>query len=396
MAPQKRLTALGINKLAKPGLYADGGNLYLQVSAWKTRSWCFRYMIDGKARKAGLGPVDLVSLAEARDKAHEFRRMLLDGVDPIEKRNGERMAKRIGDARGVTFKQCAERYIAAHRAGWRNATHAKQWETTIASTDAVLGSLPVSAVDTGLVLKVLEPVWQRTPETASRLRGRIECVLDYSKARGWRDGENPARWRGHLDQLLPATRKVSRVEHHKAMAYGELPAFMSALRGCDGVAERALEITVLTACRTSEVLGARWDEMDFAAKTWTVPASRTKAHKVHHVPLSDRVLEVLGALPRNGELVFGDGMRLWTMLQLPLVKGKTTVHGMRSSFRDWAAERTNFPREVVEAALAHVNSDKTEAAYLRTSFFDKRRLLMDAWATFCAMPSDAKVIAMRR
>lgn len=272
-----RLTALKVSRARLPGMYADGGGLYLQVTEGGA-SWIYRYMLAGRAREMGLGPLALFCLSEARAKALDAGRLRHEGIDPIEARRAVRAQGRLEAAKAVTFKQCAESYINAHRAGWRNAKHAAQWEATLATyAEPVIGALPVQTIDTALVLKVIEPLWAVKPETASRLRGRVESILDWATVRGYRTGENPARWRGHLDKLLPARSKVRKVKHHAALPYAELPGFMVVLREHKGIAARALEFTILTATRTGETLGVRWDEIDQAGKVWTIPAERMKA-----------------------------------------------------------------------------------------------------------------------
>jgi integrase len=392
-----RLTALKVEKAKDPGMYADGGGLYLRVTPEGARNWVLRYMLDRRPHWMGLGPLALYSLHEARAKAHEARRKRHEGIDPIEARRAERAQQRLDAAKTITFKQCAETYIASHRAGWRNGKHAGQWSTTL-STYAypILGPLPVQSVDTGLVLKVLEPIWTAKPETASRLRGRLESILDLAKVRGYRDGENPARWRGHLDKLLPALSKVRQVEHHAALFYAKLPGFLVGLREHDGVAARALEFLILTAARTGEVIGARWSEIDLLDKTWTVPATRMKAHRGHRVPLSPSVLAILREMQelRSGDnpdpFVFPGrkyGLALSNMAFLMLLRrmrrGDLTAHGFRATFKTWASERTSVHDEIAEAALAHVIGDKVGQAYRRGDLFEKRRRLMQHWATFC-------------
>jgi integrase len=326
-------------------------------------------------------------------------------VDPIDARRAERARQRLEEAKAFTFKQCAEAYINAHRAGWRNDKHAAQWSATL-STYAYpkVGALPVQAIDTALVLKVLEPIWATKPETAGRLRGRLENVLDFAKARGYREGENPARWRGHLDNLLPALSKVRQVEHHAALPYTELSDFLTRLREQEGTSARALEFAILTAARTGEVIGARWSEVNLREKTWTIPAERMKARREHRVPLSSRALSILtemqAARESDESFVFPGGKpgkplsnMAFLMLLRRMDRADLTAHGFRSSFRDWAAERTNFPSEVAEMALAHVVSSKVEAAYRRGDLFEKRRGLIEAWAKFCEQPkSSGKVI----
>lgn len=390
MRETNRLSAVKVAALSKPGRYGDGLNLWLEVRADGGKSWVFRYKLGGKARHMGLGPLHTVTLAEARDAAAACRKLLLKGVDPIEARRADRQAARLDAARMMTFKQCAQLHIKAHAAGWRNAKHADQWEATLATyAYPVFGDLAVAAVDTGLVLKALQPIWTSKTETAGRLRGRIERILDWAAARGYRAGDNPARWRGHLDKLLPAKTKVSKVHHFAALAYGDVGAFMEALRAQPGVAASALEFTILTAGRTGEVIRARWSEIDRAEALWTIPAERMKAGREHRVPLSRQALAILASLPMEGEYVFPGGRARAPLSQMALLavlrrmnRRDLTVHGFRSTFRDWAAETTSFPNEVVEMALAHTVADKVEAAYRRGDLFLKRRRLMDAWAKY--------------
>jgi len=393
-----RLTALRVDKAKRPGMYADGGGLYLRVTHSGTKNWVFRFMLNGRPRWMGVGPLHTIRLAEARNRAAAFRLQRHDGVDPIESRRAERLQGRLDAAKAVTFKECAARYIASHRAGWRSPKHAAQWESTLATyAEPVMGGLSVQAIDTALMLKVLEPIWTTKPETAGRVRGRIESILDWAKVRGYRAGENPARWRGRLDKLLPARSKVRRVEHHAALPYVELPGFLVSLREQEGIGARALEFAILTAARTGEVIGARWGEIDLLDKTWTLPATRMKAGKEHRVPLSARTLAILKEMQahRHADDAFvfpgaKPGRSLSNMAFLMLLRrmgrSDVTAHGFRSSFRDWAAERTTFPSEVAEMALAHTLSDKTVAAYNRSDLFERRRRLMAAWATFCTVP----------
>jgi integrase len=401
-----RLSAVVLPKL-KPGMHADGGGLYLQVTASGARTWVYRFMLHGRAREMGLGPLHIVSLAEAREKAREWRKLRHEGVDPIEARKAKHAEERLAAATALTFKECAERYIEAHKVGWKNSKHAKQWPSTLeAYVYPVLGALPVQAVDIGLIMKVLEPIWHTKPETASRVRGRVEAVLDWATARGYRKGENPARWRGHLDKLLPARGKVRKVEHHAALPYTEMGHFVAALREQEGIASRALEFLILTATRTGEVIGSRWDEFDLDEKLWTVPGSRMKAGTEHRVPLSARALAIIEGMKaqrvNDHEFVFPGGRPRKPLSNMGMLKvlermgrGDLTAHGFRSSFRDWAAERTGFPHEVAEMALAHAVSDKVEAAYRRGDLFQKRRQLMEAWAKHCEARKPAgNVIAM--
>jgi integrase len=403
----EKLTAMAVTKAKKVGLYADGGGLYLQVTKRRshrsngkaserqdgvTKSWVFRFMLNGRAREMGLGPLHAVSLMAAREAATECRRLRHRGIDPIEHRRAGRHAERLDAAKAVTFKSAGEQFIKAQRPGWRNAKHAGQWETTLVTyAHPVIGALSVRAIDTALVLKVLEPIWTIKAETASRLRGRIESVLDWAKVRGYRDGENPARWRGHLDKLLPARSKVRRVVHHAALPYVEVPDFMEALRQQDGTAARALEFTILTASRAGETVGAKWPEINMTEKVWIIPPSRMKSAREHRVPLSGGALAILKeAQKHSGEFIFAAGKvgrplndKALRLILKRMGRGDVTTHGFRSSFRDWAAERTNYAREVVEMALAHAVESKVEAAYRRSDLLDRRRRLMEEWARHC-------------
>lgn len=395
-----RLTALAVTRATKPSLYADGDGLYLQVSPTLTKSWLFRFTLNGRARQMGLGPVNAVSLAEARDKATQCRKLLDKGIDPIDARDLERLRQRAEAARVMTFKACAEAYIEAHRAGWRNAKHASQWENTLeAYVYPAFGDLPVQLVDTALVMKVLKPIWATKTETATRVRGRIEAILDWAKAGGYRDGENPARWRGHLQHQLPPPTKVRKVRHHPALPYDQAGAFMAALRQQNGLAAKGLEFNILTATRTEEVIGARWEEFDLTKKVWTIPGERMKGGREYRVPLSTAAMAVLEAMQkvRRSEFVFPgfkDHKPLSNMAFLQLLKrmgfGHITAHGFRSTFRDWASERTAYPNEVAEMAIAHTIKDKAEAAYRRGDLFEKRSRMMEDWAAFCAIVPPAE------
>jgi integrase len=402
-----KLTALQVSRLTKPGLYSDGQGLCLQVTSASARSWCFRFMLNGRARCLGLGSASAISLKRARELVVEPRRQRAEGIDPVEHKRAQRIAAKMTATKTVTFKQCAENYIAAHEHTWVNPVHRKQWRSTLESyVYPTVGALPVQAIDTSLVLKVLQPIWTNTPESASRIRGRIESILDAAKAQELRTGENPARWRGHLNKLLPAPRKVRKIEHHAALPYSALPAFMASLRTHESISARALEFTTLTAARTGEALGARWTDIDIAAKVWTIPATRMKAGKEHKVPLSPRVIEILRDLygRREGEYVFvgrtdGKPLSNAAMAKMLTLMGQTdiTVHGFRSTFRDWAAERTNFESEVVEMALAHAVGSKVEAAYRRGDLFEKRARLMAAWSEYCAQaPTSSVVVPIRK
>jgi integrase len=371
-----RLSPLGI-KSAPDGMHADGGGLYLRVNPQGARSWIFRYMLRGKAREMGLGPLHTIPLVEARKRATDCRRMLLDGKDPIDTRRAERHEAEIAAAKATSFEACAKSYIAAHQTGWKNRVHARQWSTTLETyVYPVFGKLPVQAVDTGLVMKVIERLWTEKPETGSRVRGRIESILDWATVRGYRQGGNPARWRGHLDHLLPKLEKAKRAkrqatgrgEHHSAMPFAELPVFMAELREREAIAARALEFTILTAKRTEEVIGARWPEINSAERMWTIPAGRMKGEREHRVPLSAPAMALLNTVRPAGEAEpqgfvfpgahFGrplSNMAMLSLLQQRMRRPDITVHGFRSSFRDWAAERTNFPNEVAEMALARMS-----------------------------------------
>ena len=394
-----RLTALKVEKTKGPGMYADGGGLYLRVTPEGTKNWVLRFMLAGKPRWMGLGPVSLFGLQEARGKAIDARRLRHEGIDPIEARKAARQQALLDAAKAITFRECAASYIAAHKAAWHNPKHAAQWAATLATyAEPVMGSLPVQAIDTALVTKVIEPIWSEKPETASRVRGRIESVLDWAKVRGYRQGENPARWRGHLENLLPARSKVRSVEHHAALLFAEIGGFISALRLEVGTAARALEFAILTAARTGEVIGATWGEIDLDGKVWTIPASRMKASREHRVPLSARAVEIVANMRKivGGDIssktpVFSGakpGKPLSNMSFLMLLRrmgyDNVTAHGFRSTFRDWCAERTSYPGDMAEMALAHAVGNKVEAAYRRGDLFEKRRRLMDEWAKFCA------------
>ena len=379
---------------AKHGKYSDGGNLYLIVSPSGSRKWVLRFTWRGRAKEMGLGSATVVSLADARDKAAVARRKLAQGLNPIDDR------KRSG---GIpTFGEMADSVREALSAGFRNEKHKAQWKSTLETHAAPLRSKPVDTITTDDILAVLKPIWTLKPETASRVRGRIEKVLDAAKAKGFRDGENPARWRGHLDHLLPRPSKLSR-GHHAAMPYEEVAGFITELRKRESPAALALEFCILTAARSGEVLGTRWSEIDIERKIWTVPANRMKAGREHRVPLSGRAVSILKRLAglNMGEFVFPgqkpkkplSTMAMKMVLRRMKIEG-ATVHGFRSSFRDWAGNVTNFPREVTETALAHVIGDKAEQAYRRGDALDKRRKLMDAWAAYCEPRASGNVVGI--
>lgn len=388
-----KLTALGIRKQTKPGTYNDGSGLYLRVGE-AGKSWLYRFKLNGKANWMGIGSLNDYSLAEARDKARECRKLLDQGINPLEARKAAKAAAL--EAEGQTFKLMAERYIKAHEAEWRSAKHTAQWTATLtAYAYPLLKDKPVHSIGVNDVLEVLEPIWTAKPETASRVRGRIEAVLDYAAARKLRSTENPARWRGNLDHLLPRRSKVAKVEHHAAIPYADLPALMAKLAESKGVSAMCLRFTILTAARSGEARGAKWAEIDMAAATWTVPAERMKAAREHRVPLSDQAVAILNEMAQLGaepdKLVFPGQVKKKPLSDVAVSKALTTaggeaftVHGMRSAFRQWCAEQTAYPAEVAETALAHVNKDKVEAAYQRSDLFEKRRRLMAEWARFCA------------
>lgn len=413
---QQRLSALQVTKLTKPGLYGDGGGLTLQITATGAKSWLLRYMVAGKPFGMGLGPTHTVSLAEARQKALDARKLLIDGINPLAAKKQNKIAAALADAKMMSFDQCAEAYILAHKAGWKNAKHGDQWTNTLNTyASPVFGHLPVAEIDTGLVVKCLAPIWESKTETASRVRGRIESVLGWATTSGYRTGENPARWKGHLENLLATISKSSRTKNHPSLPWQRIGAFMSALRAREGVSARAVEFVILTACRSGEVRGAQWAEFDTAGKLWTIPAERMKAKREHQVPLSDAALVLLESMPKDDDVdvVFAGtkGQPLSDMSLTAVIRRMNgdekpvwadangegiTVHGFRSTFRMWAAETTNYPREVAEHALAHQLPDAVERAYQRGSQFAKRAALMAEWAVYCAtVPTDAVVKPIR-
>jgi integrase len=388
-----RLTARKVTT-AKAGKYSDGNNLYLVVSRSGSRKWVLRFTWRGQAKEMGLGSASSVPLSRAREKAAVAVRALEAGQNPIAER------KRTG---GIpTFGEMADEVVAALSPGFRNQKHRAQWKSTLATYADPLRSMPVDTVSTDEVLSVLKPIWTEKPETASRVRGRIEKVLDAAKAKGFRVGENPARWRGHLDHLLPRPSKLAR-GHHAAMQYEEVPAFIASLRERGALAAVALELCILTAARSGELLGMQWDEIDLQDAVWSLPAGRMKAGRPHRVPLSTRAVAILRKLEKSkrGEFVFAGhapGRPLSNMAMDMLLRRMNvdvTVHGFRSSFRDWAGNETLSPREVVETALAHVIGDKAEQAYRRSDALEKRRKLMDAWAHYCSARTRATVLSLR-
>jgi integrase len=420
MARQTERLSSARVKHAKPGMHADGGGLYLQVGAGKergqlNRSWLFRFRRAGRERQMGLGSLNTIGLAEARAAAEECRKLTREGKDPIEVRNASRASQHVAKAKSVTMEWCSVAYMATHEAGWRNAKHRAQWSSTLATyAYPIIGKLPVEAVDTGLVMQILQPLWTDKNETASRVRGRVEVILDWAKVNGHRGGDNPARWRGHLDHLLPARRKVRKGGHHPALPYAQIPEFVAELRRQEGLAAKCLEFTILTAARSGESRGIPWEgEIDITSKLWTVPGHRIKGERKHEVPMTApalAVIEYMRSVRQNDYVFPGDkpdeplsDMALTETIRRmnqarekagkppwvdPNEGGREVVpHGFRSSFRDWAGEITNFPDSVAEAALAHAKGDKVEAAYQRGTMLQRRRKLMDAWARYCNTPA---------
>jgi integrase len=383
-----------VKNKSKPGRYGDGGGLYLQISKWSTGSWVFRYMLNGKARTMGLGSVETFSLKEARERARQCRQLLADGEDPIENRRVERDVRHAEVAARITFKDAATEFIKAHKAGWKNDKHRQQWRNTLKSyAYGKLGDRPVSAIDDALINDTVADIWTAKPETASRVKNRIQRIVKWIA-----DGKP-----------MPQQSKARRVKHHESLPYKDLPAFMEHLRGRNSTSARALEFTILTATRTGAAIGARWSEIDFDAKLWTIPADRkgTKTDVMQRVPLSATVISLLKKLPhiKGCDFIFPgarDGKPLSNMAMLELLRGmipgNPTVHGFRSTFETWAAEQTNFPEAVVNAAGWHVIKDKVKAAYQRGDLLEKRRVLMAAWDSYCTSPpaEKGKVIPLKR
>lgn len=404
----KELSALEVNRLTAPGLYFVGGvaGLALQVTGADSRSWILRATVGSRRRDMGLGGFPDVTLAGAREAARTARAKIKDGIDPVEETKAKRSALLAAQASAITFGEAAAKFIQAHESGWKNAKHASQWTTTLETyAFPTIGKIRVSDIQTAHVITILEKIWTTKTETASRLRGRIESVLDWATVRGYRKGDNPARWKGHLDKLLPAPSKVQKVQHHTALDYREIAAFMVELAKVEGMGARALEFAILTAARSGEVRGATWAEIDDKAAVWTIPAERMKAEKEHRIPLTATALALLAKLPRivGTDLIFPNNKENPSVLSdmtltavLRRMSVAVTAHGFRSTFRDWAGETTAYPREVIEHALAHQLKDKAEAAYARGTLFDKRRRLMADWAKHCAtVASTGSVTAIR-
>jgi integrase len=393
----KSLDALTVSRLKAPGLHAVGGidGLYLQVSASGSRSWILRYSIAGKRRDMGLGSFPEVSLAEAREQAQKARSRVREGTDPILERKRLKSALIAEYASSTTFKEAAQSYITAHESAWKNSKHAAQWTSTLETyAYPVIGDVWVKDITVAHVMKILEPIWTTKNETAMRLRGRIESVLDAAKVRGQREGENPARWKGHLENLLANISRKARTKHHPALPYEQIPAFMSELRAMEGVSARALEFLIFTVARSGEVRGAAPTELNMKKAEWVIPAERMKAKKEHHVPLSSHAVALVEkqTTDKEGKYLFPGRNGMLSDMSLTAVLRRMgykdlTVHGFRSTFRDWAAERTSYAREVCEHALAHQLKDKAEAAYQRGTLFEKRRNLMNDWAKYCESPA---------
>lgn len=401
----KELGALVVSRLIEPGLHFVGGvaGLALQVLPSGGRSWVLRATIGGRRRDMGLGGFPDITLAGAREAARKAREQIRAGLDPIEAKRAARSALNASQGKAITFRESAEAYIAAHEASWRNRKHRQQWTNSLtAYAYPTVGNLLVKDVELSHLISILDPIWKSKTQTAKRLRGRIEQILDWASARGFRDGLNPARWRGHLDKLLAAPGKIGKVTHHAALPLAKLGDFMYQLRAAQGMGARALEFLILTAARSGEVRGAMWAEIDFVAKTWTIPASRMKAAKEHRVALSSSAIKLLRDIPKSdSSLVFPAprGGQLSDMTLTAVVRrmnAQAVPHGFRSTFRDWAAECTNYPRDVAEMALAHSIGSKVEAAYRRGDLFEKRKLMMADWATFCAKSEGKTVITMSR
>jgi len=408
MGKRNRLAATqvaGIVKRAKRGWYPDGGGLYLQISDRGTASWAYRFSFNRKERWMGLGSFDDFGLADARERADEMRKQLKAGTDPLGERDERRLQAQIERARRITFDDAADKFIAAHEPSWKNTKHIQQWHNSLKTyVRPILGPMPVSEIETGDIIRIIEPIWKTKTETASRVRGRIEKVLDWARAHGYREGTNPAAWKGHLELMLPAKGKIAAVKHHPAMPYEELPGFIKQLRAQDAISARALEFTIMTGARTSEVTGATLAEFNMNSKTWTIPAARTKSGKEHTVPLTDRMLEIMqDAKGRNATAAIfvnpSTGMPLSNMAMAELLKGMrpdVSVHGFRSTFRTWLAEQTHFPHDLCELALGHAIKDGVVKAYKRTDLLERRRKMMWQWEVFCNTPHRGQVVPLKR
>ncbi|MEE7479052.1 integrase [Methylobacterium hispanicum] len=401
-----KLTAKQVENIAEAGKYEDGEGLRLLVDKSGNKRFIFRYQFEGRRREMGLGGYPAVSLKGARDAAAAVRVQLSQRVDPLASRQAAEEAERLERSKSRTFEECAQEYIAAHSPSWKNEKHRQQWRNTLATyAYPTIGEKPVQEVSTADVLAILKPIWLTKAETASRVRNRIELVLDAARAQGLRTGENPAQWRGHLDKLLPKRSQAQAVKHRPAMPWDDVPAFMTLLSGRRSGAARALRFTILTACRSTEVLHATWAEFDLKGRVWTIPGERMKANKPHRVPLTDAMLEVLELQRGHDDTWVFPGWRegrpFSNMAMVKVMRdanlGHFVPHGFRSTFRDWSAECTMFPRDVCEMALAHAIENRVEAAYRRGDLFEKRRALMEAWSDHVvprlATPAEAQQLA---
>lgn len=415
-----KLSAFFVKKHQEPGYYLDGAGLYLQISSSGTKSWIFKFTLNGRTREMGLGPEHTISLADARDLAVAQRKLLREGKDPIIERDNMLAAAKLAISRRVTFDECAHQYIEAHKAEWKNAKHYDQWVSTLAAyVSPHIGALPVSDVDTGLVLKCLEPIWTTKTETAVRLKGRIERILGWATTRGFRSGENPARWKDHLDHLLAAPGKIAKERHYPALPYTDIGAFMAELKKRPGVTSQALEFAILTASRSGEIRGATWGEINFDEALWTIPPERMKMGKEHRVPLSRRAVAILKErqkensegyiFPGRGGSIVSDASLNAVIKRMNAeeeagprwVEPKTgegvVQHGFRSTFMDWAAETTDYPKELRDMSLAHAVDDKVEAAYRRGDLYQKRVCIMEDWAAYCSkVHKPGKVVPIRK
>lgn len=399
MAKTKGLTQIGVQRLKETGLHSDGLGLYLFVKPTGAKSWVLRYMLNGRARAMGLGGYPDITLAAAREKAAAYRVIIKSGTDPLDGKHESKAKAHAEAAKRINFSKAAAEYIESHKSGWKNAKHIEQWRTSIKDyADGIIGTLDVSVIEVAHILRIMQKddLWTTKTETATRLRGRIEKIIDWATVRGFRKGENPARWKGNLEALLPAPAKVQKRAHFPAMPYKQMADFMPKLQAMGGTAARAVEFLILTATRSGEVRGARWEEINLDEKLWSIPAERMKMKKEHRVPLVDAAIEVLNKMaPQEAGLIFqgrekeGEPQPLSDMTLSAVLRRmeyKTeTIHGFRSSFRDWGAELTDYPSEVLEMALAHKVANSVEAAYRRGDLFDKRKALMTDWAKFCGV-----------
>jgi len=401
MAKQiNKLTDRGIRSQNKPGRYADGNGLYLQVGKSGAKSWIFRYMLDGKSREMGLGSIRMETLSQARDKAKQCKKLLRCGTDPIRDRQERVAVEKADNKEMLSFQKCTEGYLNVHSSSWRSARHAEIWHSSIKRfAYPIIGPIHVNKIERSHILNILDPIWREKTETATRLRGRLESILNWATVKEYRKGDNPARWRGYLDQLLPKPSEIHTVKHFPALPYRDVGAFMNKLKARQALSASALRLIILTACRSIEVREAEWCEFDLQNKTWTIPVGRMKMKKEHVIPLCKEALDIVKSIPRlsDSEHLFtgpnsGKPMSDVVFKKLMERMGVTgiTTHGFRSTFRDWAAEQTSFPREVIEACLAHQLKDKAEAAYFRSNLLDKRRTLMKKWSDYCIRNKQCK------